>query len=72
MFASLRRLFPQLEIGQPLTVEMPPPATLNRLLQSLNLPETKIIFVNGIAQSDDQHPLHEGDEIAVFPLVGGG
>ncbi len=72
LFASLRRLFPQLEIGQPLTVELPAPATLDRLLRRLNLPETKIIFVNGIAQTDDQHPLHQGDEIAVFPLVGGG
>ena len=54
------------------TVELSAPATLDQLLRCLNLPETKIIFVNGIAQSEQQHPLHQGDEIAVFPLVGGG
>ena len=72
LFASLRRLYPHLDLGQPLTVEIPPPATLDQLLKCLKLPETKIIFVNGIAQSDAHHPLHDGDEISVFPLVGGG
>ncbi len=72
-FATLRRHFPDVEIGGGVTVELPDGATIEQLLQKLDLPRAhvKVIFVNGTVQSRD-HTLSDGDEIGVFPPVGGG
>jgi molybdopterin converting factor small subunit len=57
----------------PLTVELPQGSTLADLVAHLELPEnqTKIIFVNGRAKETD-HVLGSGDEIGMFPPIGGG
>jgi molybdopterin converting factor small subunit len=54
-------------------VELPDGATVGQLVQHLGLPadHVRVAFVNGIAR-DDSHPLADGDEVGLFPPVGGG
>ena len=72
LFATLARLLPELGIGQFLPVDLPDSSTLDSLADRLELPETRLIFVNGIARLDNHFLLQDGDEIAVFPPLGGG
>lgn len=73
LFAGLRRLRPGLEIGQAFPVELPEGATTGQLVQQLGLPvdEVKVVFVNGIARPTE-HSLAGGDQVGIFPPVGGG
>jgi len=73
LFATLRRHYPDLAIGETLAVDLPDEATVGQLLEELDLPEkqVKVVFVNGIVRKEDQ-PLRDGDEIGLFPPVGGG
>lgn len=73
LFATLRRQYPELGIGEAMTVELPEDATIGQLLEELDLPEEEIhvIFVNGIVRKEG-HSLSDGDEIGIFPPVGGG
>jgi molybdopterin converting factor small subunit len=73
LFASLRRLRPGLEIGQAFPVELAEGATTGQLVQQLGLPadEVKIVFVNAIARPAE-HILAAGDQVGIFPPVGGG
>ncbi len=73
LFATLRRQYPDLEIGEAMPVELPDDATVQHLLDKLDLPreQVKIIFVNGIIKRE-KASLSDGDEIGIFPPVGGG
>jgi molybdopterin synthase sulfur carrier subunit len=73
LFATLRSRRPGLGIGEPFPVELPDNATVASLLQQLDLPEeeVKLAFVNGIVR-DRAYVLSEGDELGIFPPVGGG
>ena len=73
LFATLRRQFPDLKVGEAMSVELPEDATVAQLVKELGLPEeqVKVVFVNGIVQKGD-HGLMDGDEVGVFPPVGGG
>jgi molybdopterin converting factor small subunit len=73
LFATLRHLRPGLGIGEAFPVELPDGATVDGLIRRLDLPEkeVKLIFVNGIVREGDQ-PLADGDELGIFPPVGGG
>jgi sulfur carrier protein ThiS len=73
LFATLRRHYPHLAIGEAMTVELPDEATVGQLMEELDLPEeqVKVVFVNGVVRKEDQQ-LSEGDEIGLFPPVGGG
>ena len=73
LFATLRRQFPDLKVGEAMSVELPEDATVAQLMKELGLPEeqVKVVFVNGIVQKGD-HGLMDGDEVGVFPPVGGG
>ena len=73
LFATLRRQYPELEIGEKMPVELPDDATVGQLLEKLDLPDeqVKVVFVNGIVQKEG-HTLNDGDEIGFFPPVGGG
>ena len=73
LFATLRQFQPGLGLGEAFSVELPDKATVADLIQQLDLPdkEIKIIFVNGIFR-DRAHPLADGDELGIFPPVGGG
>ncbi len=73
LFATLRRHYPDLGIGEAMPVEIEDGATVQDLLQKLELPEdqVKIVFVNGIVRETDCE-LEEGDDLGIFPPVGGG
>jgi molybdopterin synthase sulfur carrier subunit len=59
--------------GIPIKVKLPEHSTLNDLVDHLALPQEqiKVIFVNGRAQALDFR-LAPGDEVGIFPPVGGG
>jgi len=73
LFATLRQYRPGLGLGQAFPVELPAGATVGDLVQQLGLPaeEVKIVFVNGLFRNLD-HVLADGDELGIFPPVGGG
>jgi sulfur carrier protein ThiS len=73
LFATLRRHYPHLGIGEPMPVELPQGATVRVLVEQLDLPadQVKVVFVNGIVHSEE-HVLEDGDELGIFPPVGGG
>ena len=74
LFAGLKNFAPVQGLpGTPFDIELPDPSTLQDLVAHLNLPEeeVKIAFVNGIIQEMDS-VLKSGDEIGIFPPVGGG
>jgi molybdopterin converting factor small subunit len=66
--ATLRRKFP--EVSDPLVTTA---ATVGQLLDELHLPrsEAAILFVNGLRAALES-AIRDGDEIRVFPLLGGG
>jgi molybdopterin synthase sulfur carrier subunit len=73
LFATLRRARPDVPLGQPFPVALAEAATVADLINELGLPEeeVKLMFVNGRSCELD-HVLSEGDEIGIFPPVGGG
>jgi molybdopterin converting factor small subunit len=73
LFATLRYLRPGLGIGEALPVELPDGATVGDLVRKLELPkdEVKLVFVNALVREPD-HVLADGDELGIFPPVGGG
>ena len=56
-----------------LDVEIAPGQTVGQVLNSLGVPAEKahIVFVNSRAAGLD-HPLHGGEQVSIFPAVGGG
>jgi molybdopterin synthase sulfur carrier subunit len=73
LFATLRRFAENATSGSPFEVELAEKATLKDLLDQLKIPveEAKITFVNGIIQELD-YEIKSGDEIGIFPPIGGG
>ena len=73
LFATLRRFRPEVKMGESFPVELPEGATLAQLMQKVGLPEeeVKVVFVNGLFRTGE-HPLASGDEVGIFPPVGGG
>ena len=73
LFATLRRHHPHLGVGEAMEVKLPDGATVGQLIEQLLIPaaEVKVVFVNSIVRQVD-HPLADGDEVGVFPAVGGG
>ena len=73
LFATLRHYRPGLGLGEAFPVELPDGATVRDLVRHLDLPEdqVKIIFVNALFRQMD-HVLADGDELGIFPAVGGG
>lgn len=73
LFATLRRYAGDTSPGQPIPVELPAGATLQDLVQKLGIPpeETKVAFVNARPQELDW-VLRPGDEVGIFPPIGGG
>jgi molybdopterin synthase sulfur carrier subunit len=73
LFATLRDYRPGLKIGEAFPVDLPDGATVADLVRQLGVPEkeVKLIFVNGLMRELD-HVLADGDELGIFPPVGGG
>ncbi len=73
LYAMLRRYAGDGQAGSPTDVELPEGATLQALLELLRIPprEARITFVNGIIEELDCS-LKDGDEVGMFPPIGGG
>jgi sulfur-carrier protein len=73
LFATLSRHFAGAAPGTPVEVQISDGATLVDLVNQLRVPyeEVKMVFVNGRIQSLD-YKLQPGDEVGIFPPVGGG
>jgi sulfur-carrier protein len=72
-FATLTQHLPDAMPGQPMEINLPASATIQMLVEQIGLPrgEVKVVFVNGRARPPDWE-LADGDEIGIFPPVGGG
>ena len=73
LFATLVNYVPGVNPGVPFEVELPEGTTLADLMNQLNLPqkEVKVAFVNGRIEPIDFR-LQHGDEVGIFPPIGGG
>jgi len=73
LFAALREHVPGTKSGEPIKMEVPEGVNGARLLQELHITtdEGQIFLVNGINR-DYSEMLHNGDEVAIFPPIGGG
>lgn len=71
---SVQALVPQgIHAAVPFQVELPEDSVLADLISLLQLPvdQVKVVFVNGRARPLD-HGLAAGDEVGIFPPIGGG
>ncbi len=73
LYATLRRHRPGVGLGEAIRVGLPEGATVGQLVQQMDLPadQVKLVFVNGLAR-DQRCVLADGDEVGIFPPVGGG
>ena len=82
LFATLVQLVPEqiaecypqgIRAGTPLEIDLPQASTLADLVDYLALPREKvrIIYVAGRAKKLD-YRLAAGDEVGIFPAIGGG
>ncbi len=73
LYATLRRYVDGARTGVPFDVDVTEGATLADLYAALGLPaeEVKMAYVNARARPEDWH-LEAGDEVGIFPPIGGG
>ncbi len=73
LFATLQRYRPDVFAGEVFIVELPAGSTLADLVEHLEIRanEVKVMYVNGRARAEI-YRLQEGDEVGIFPPVGGG
>lgn len=73
LYATLTRYGQGERSGTPFIIELSEGATLQHLINKLKIPpeETRIMFVNGIIQ-EFEYILKDGDEVGIFPPIGGG
>jgi sulfur-carrier protein len=73
LYGTLRRLSPGGKAGAPLELDLPDGATIQELIDLLEIPdeETKVSFVNNLVRDKD-YRLEDGDKVGIFPPVGGG
>jgi molybdopterin synthase sulfur carrier subunit len=73
LFATLCRYIPGLSAGMTTEIDLADNATISDLVERLALPagEVKVVFVNGRTRPLDWI-LKPGDEVGIFPPVGGG
>ncbi len=73
LYATLSRYLSNTEPGKPVAMDVPGRTTVGDLVNALKLPreEVKLFFVKGRARPIDW-PLEPGDEVGIFPLIGGG
>jgi molybdopterin converting factor small subunit len=73
VYATLKRYLPTERANHAFDLELPDGATLDDLVNAIGLPaaEVKVTFVNGRIQ-ELSFCLHDGDEVGIFPPIGGG
>ena len=73
LFATLRKYLPDLELGSSTEAQVDPDTSIEQLYKNLGIPieEIKLAYVNGIYR-EPEYILNDGDEIGIFPPIGGG
>jgi len=73
LHASLERIRPGLKAGEALPLELREGTTVERMVEALGIPKNGIhlVLINGTTRSLD-HPLSDGDRVALFSPIGGG
>ena len=73
LFASLASFSPGGLPGTPFEISLPEAATVQVLVDQLGIPtqEIKVPFVNGLIRDLDW-ALKPGDQVGIFPPIGGG
>ena len=73
LFATLTHYGQGERAGTPFIVDLSENTTLQELVENLKIPpeETRIMFVNGIIQ-EFEYILKDGDDVGIFPPIGGG
>lgn len=73
LFATIMHYHPQGKGNEPFTVELPDGSTVGDLIEHLGIKEgeAKQVFIGHRSRSFD-HPLEDGDRVAIFPPVAGG
>ena len=73
LFAGLTRYGPDGKPGEAFEVALPEEATAGDLLAEVGVPreEAKVIFINGRARPPET-TLAAGDQVGIFPPIGGG
>ncbi len=73
LYATLARYSPGGLAGTPFEVDLPESAQLRQLVDHLGIPdqETRVVFVNGLVREMDW-VLQPGDDVGIFPPIGGG
>ncbi len=73
VFASLAQRLMDVGAGQAMVVSLDTDSTVADVIDRMGFPksEVKVVFVNGRARSPDW-VLQEGDQVGIFPPIGGG
>lgn len=73
LYATLQRYNPEVAAGESFEMTLPESSSIGDLIEKLNIREreVKITYVNGRARSE-MYRLQDGDEVGIFPPVGGG
>lgn len=77
LYATLQDYLPRDARGNEAYLELPDAATVPEALESLKVPlsQAHIVMVNGrhvLRHQLSERALQEGDELAVWPAIGGG
>ena len=73
LHASLERIRPELKAGEAFPLDLKEGTSVGRMAEELGIPKkgVHLVLVNGRTRPLD-HPLSDGDRVALFPPVGGG
>jgi molybdopterin converting factor small subunit len=73
VFATLSRHLSGVMPGAQFEAEVPDGTTVEDLVERLSLPreEVKVVYVNGRARPSS-YALNPGDDVGIFPPIGGG
>lgn len=73
LYATLTRYHPEGKKNETFSLELPEGSTVKDLLDKLGIKEDEVkqVFIRHKSRSKD-HPLEDGEKVAVFPPVGGG
>lgn len=73
LFATLDKFRPDAAGGKPFELQVHDGATVQEVIGMLGLPDdvVRVVFVNGRARPRDW-TLSDGDELGIFPPIGGG
>ncbi len=73
LYATLRQYMPGIALGESVEIVLPDGTTVGGLIGHLGIPpnEVKVSMVGGLFKEPD-YVLEEGDDVALFPPIGGG